>query len=56
MAELKPIDVICKHSKEGQSTPLKIRVVDEDGENQKNDFIHKQMLTGVTKIWNGKQI
>ena len=28
---LQPVDVICQHSREGKITPLKIRVVDEDG-------------------------
>ena len=31
-AELKPIDVICQHSRDGKITPMKIRVIDEDGE------------------------
>lgn len=46
-AELKPIDVICKHSKEGQITPLKIRVVDEDGENQEYRIKEYRDLTGM---------
>ena len=33
-AELKPIDVICQHSRDEKITPIKIRVVDEDGEYQ----------------------
>ena len=33
-AELKPIDVICQHSRDGKITPMKIRVIDEDGEYQ----------------------
>ncbi len=27
----KPVDVICQHSRDGSLTPIKIRVVDEDG-------------------------
>ena len=33
-AELKPIDVICQPSRDGKITPMKIRVIDEDGEYQ----------------------
>jgi hypothetical protein len=33
-AELKPIDVICQSSRDGKITPMKIRVIDEDGEYQ----------------------
>ena len=33
-AELKPIDVICQLSRDGKITPMKIRVIDEDGEYQ----------------------
>ena len=28
---LQPVDVICQHFREGKITPIKIRVVDEDG-------------------------
>ena len=34
VAELKPIDVICQPSRDGKITPMKIRVIDEDGEYQ----------------------
>ena len=33
-AELKPIDVIYQPSRDGKITPMKIRVIDEDGEYQ----------------------
>jgi len=35
-AELKPIDVICQPSRDGKITPMKIRVIDEDGEYQES--------------------
>lgn len=34
MSELTPIDVICQHSKDGTIIPLRIRLLDEDGEYQ----------------------
>ena len=33
-AELKPVDVICQHSRDGTIYPLKVRVLDDDGEFQ----------------------
>ncbi len=32
--DLKPVDVICEHSRDGKICPIKIRIVDEDGEYQ----------------------
>ena len=31
---LKPVDVICEHSRDGTVIPIKVRAVDEDGEFQ----------------------
>lgn len=28
------VDVICQHNKNGKIIPIKVRVIDEDGENQ----------------------
>ena len=33
-AELKTVDVICQHSRDGTVCPMRVRVVDEDGEFQ----------------------
>ncbi|MBR4277719.1 MAG: hypothetical protein IKQ28_04730 [Lachnospiraceae bacterium] len=33
-AELKTVDVICQHSRDGTIYPLKVRVLDDDGEFQ----------------------
>jgi hypothetical protein len=46
-ADLKPIDVICQHSKEGKITPIKIRVVNEDGENQEYRIKGYRDLSGM---------
>ena len=32
--EQKPVDVICQHSRDGTIIPIKVRIVDEDGEYQ----------------------
>ena len=32
--ELSAVDVICQHSRDGAMLPIKIRIVDEDGEYQ----------------------
>ena len=33
-AELKTVDVICQHSRDGTISPIRIRMVDDDGEYQ----------------------
>ncbi|MBR1861543.1 MAG: hypothetical protein IJ796_06760 [Lachnospiraceae bacterium] len=33
-ADIKPVDVICQHSRDGSILPLKVRVLDDDGEFQ----------------------
>ncbi len=33
-ADLKTVDVICQHQRDGSVMPLKVRVLDEDGEYQ----------------------
>lgn len=32
--KIKYVDVLCQHKKDGKIIPIKIRVIDEDGENQ----------------------
>ncbi len=33
-AEMRTVDVICQHSRDGTVSPMRIRTVDEDGEYQ----------------------
>ncbi|MBO7387621.1 MAG: hypothetical protein J6Z09_10555 [Lachnospiraceae bacterium] len=33
-ADLRPVDVICQHSRDGTISPMRIRMVDDDGEYQ----------------------
>ncbi|MCR4787702.1 MAG: hypothetical protein K5888_03860 [Lachnospiraceae bacterium] len=33
-ADVKAVDVICQHSRDGTVSPIRIRVVDDDGEYQ----------------------
>ncbi|MCR4675363.1 MAG: hypothetical protein K5675_10145 [Lachnospiraceae bacterium] len=62
--ENQPIDVICQHTKDGKLIPLKIRLVDEDGEVQSfvikgyrdySDLKMKNAMTGnpisTSDIW-----
>ncbi len=33
-ADLQPVDVICQHSRDGTLMPMRVRVVDDDGQYQ----------------------
>ena len=46
-AELKPIDVICQPSRDGKITPMKIRVIDEDGEYQEYKIKGYNIIIGI---------
>jgi len=40
MGEVKrqPIDVICQHNKDGEIIPMRLRLCDDDGDNQTNNI------------------
>ena len=53
MGKGNPIDVICQHSRDGTIVPLKIRVLDEDGEYQAysiQGFREEERRGGITSV------
>ena len=45
-SDLQPVDVICQHSRDGKITPMKIRIIDEDGVFQEYKIKGYRDLTG----------
>ena len=45
-SDLQPVDVICQHSREGKISPIKIRIIDEDGVFQEYKIKGYRNLTG----------
>ena len=44
------VDMICQHTKEGTIIPLKIRLIDEDGERQQYNIRRYRILSHEGKV------
>lgn len=44
------VDMICQHTKEGTIIPLKIRLIDEDGERQQYNVRRYRILSHEGKV------
>lgn len=52
---LKPVDVICQHSRDGMITPIRLRLIDEDGITQVYDVkgYRKMSINGAYTTLDG---